>query len=140
MGPSYAPAADDGRLYLKMYGRKLYEYALNTVPGVVKESLDRAGLGLADVSKVLLHQANAKMDEAILKRLLRLYGIAEPPRGIMPMTISWLGNSSVATVPTLLDLICRRQLDGHSIDSGDVVVFASVGAGMNVNSVVYRWP
>jgi len=141
MGPSYAAGADGGgRLYLKMYGRKLYEYALNTVPGVVKESLDRAGLQLGDVAKVLLHQANAKMDEAILKRLLRLYGISEAPEGIMPMTISWLGNSSVATVPTLLDLICRRKLDGHIIESGDVVVLASVGAGMNVNSVVYRWP
>ena len=140
MGQSYAADAQDGRLFLKMHGRKLYEYALSTVPGVVKDSLDRAGLGLADVSKVLLHQANAKMDEAILKRLFRLYGEASTPPDVMPMTIAWLGNSSVATVPTLLDLICRGELEGHRIDSGDVVVLASVGAGMNVNSVVYRWP
>ncbi len=95
-----------------MFGRKLYNYALTNVPGVVKKSLDKAGLDLADVKKVFLHQANAKMDEAILKRLFKLYKVAEIPDGIMPMSISWLGNSSVATVPTLLDLVVRGR-DGR---------------------------
>ena len=140
MGPSNDRATRDGNLYLKMHGRKLYEYALTTVPGVVKESLDRAGLDLGDVTKVLLHQANGKMDAAILKRLLKLYGVTEVAPGLMPMTISRLGNSSVATVPTLLDEIVRGHLDDQRLASGDLLVFASVGAGMNVNSAVYRWP
>jgi 3-oxoacyl-[acyl-carrier-protein] synthase-3 len=140
MGTSYKPDYEDSTLFLKMYGRKLYEYALSKVPGLVRESLEKAGLELGDVSKVLLHQANAKMDLAILKRLFRLYGEREVPAEVMPMTISWLGNSSVATVPTLLDLICRGKLDGHGFAAGDIVVLASVGAGMNINSVVYRWP
>ncbi len=80
------------------------------------------------------------MDEAILKRLFRLYGEREVPAEVMPMTISWLGNSSVATVPTLLDLISKGKLDGHGFAAGDNIVLASVGAGMNINSVVYRWP
>jgi len=138
MGPSYDPQHPDDRLFLKMKGRKLYEYAVETVPGVVRESLDRARLDLTDVAKVLLHQANAKMDHAILKRLFRLYGMNEIPSHILPMTISWLGNSSVATLPTLLDLMRRGRMEGHAFSSGDVVVFASVGAGMNINSMVYR--
>jgi 3-oxoacyl-[acyl-carrier-protein] synthase-3 len=140
MGSSYDPDTDDGTLFLKMYGRKLYEYALSKVPGLVRESLEKAGLALRDVTKVLLHQANAKMDEAILKRLFRLYGEREVPPEVMPMTISWLGNSSVATVPTLLDLISKGKLDGHGFATGDIVVLASVGAGMNINSIVYRCP
>jgi len=140
MGPSFNPDAGDHKLCLKMQGRKLYEYALTTVPGVVRQSLERAGLGLEDVDKVLLHQANGKMDEAILKRLFKLYGIQEIPAGIMPMTISWLGNSSVATLPTLLDLIQRGELADQALASGATAVFASVGAGMNINSVVYRCP
>jgi 3-oxoacyl-[acyl-carrier-protein] synthase-3 len=140
MGKSYAPDFADDRLFLKMHGRKLYEYALTTVPGVVRQSLERAGLTLGDVHKVLIHQANGKMDEAILKRLFKLYGVREIPPDIMPMTIARLGNSSVATVPTLLDLIRRGELEGHALKSGDIAVFASVGAGMNVNSVVYRCP
>jgi 3-oxoacyl-[acyl-carrier-protein] synthase-3 len=140
MGPSYDPEHPDDRLFLKMHGRRLYEYALQTVPGVVRESLNRAGLTLTDVVKVLLHQANAKMDHAILKRLFRLYEVEEIPSRIMPMTISWLGNSSVATLPTLFDLMRRGTLEGQGFHSGDTVVFASVGAGMNINSLVYRCP
>jgi 3-oxoacyl-[acyl-carrier-protein] synthase-3 len=140
METSLSPNGQGGTLFLRMNGRKLYEYALTTVPGVVRESLEKAGMTLSDVDKVLIHQANAKMDEAILKRLFKLYGREEAPPEIMPMTISWLGNSSVATLPTLLDLLTRRRLEGHRAGPGDVVVFASVGAGMNVNSLVYRWP
>ena len=57
---------------------------------------------------------------------------------VMPMTISWLGNSSVATLPTLLDLILKGKMDDHKLESGAAIVFSSVGAGMNINSVVYR--
>jgi 3-oxoacyl-[acyl-carrier-protein] synthase III len=125
-------------LYLKMDGRKLYSYALQNVPGLVKQSIDKAGVELGDIRKVLIHQANEKMDEAILQRLFKLYGQETIPEGIMPMTIGRLGNSSVATVPTLLDLILRKKMNGHTINPGDIIVLASVGAGMNINSVVYR--
>lgn len=139
MGSSYHPEAFLESLFLKMEGRKLYKYALNNVAGAMKEALGRAGLDARDVKKILLHQANGKMDEGILAAFYELYGI-EPPPGVMPMTISWLGNSSVATVPTLLDLIMKGEMPGHSFASGDVIIFASVGAGMHINAVVYRWP
>ena len=138
MGRSYNEEAFIEALFLKMEGRKLYKYALNTVAGAIKDSLDRAGLRIDDVKKVLIHQANGKMDEAILRALYQLYGISEPPLDVMPMTISWLGNSSVATIPTLLDLIRKRQMPEHELRSGDIVVFASVGAGMHINAAVYR--
>jgi len=140
MGKSYNPNYKDDELFLKMDGRKLYEYALRTVPHVVKESLTEAGLSLSDVNRVLLHQANAKMDDAILKRLYKLYGEKEIPPYVMPMTISRLGNSSVATLPTLLDLLLKGKIENHELKKGDIVVFASVGAGMNINSLVYRMP
>ncbi len=141
MGHSYNEEVFIEALFLKMEGRKLYKYALNNVAGAIKETLDRAGLGIGDVKKVLIHQANGKMDEAILDALYKLYGIDDAPHDeVMPMTISWLGNSSVATIPTLLDLILKKKLAPHEIRSGDVVVFASVGAGMHINAMVYRVP
>jgi 3-oxoacyl-[acyl-carrier-protein] synthase-3 len=139
MGPSYKEQVFLEALFLKMEGRKLYRYALTTVAGAIREVLDRAGVHLREVAKVLIHQANGKMDEAILAALYALYELPVPP-GVMPMTISWLGNSSVATLPTLLDLIRREQLDDHRIRSGDTIVIASVGAGMHVNAAVYREP
>ncbi|WP_026897422.1 3-oxoacyl-ACP synthase III family protein [Daejeonella oryzae] len=138
-GKSSKPDFVSEDLFIKMDGRKIYEYALTNVPLVIKQTLDKAGLDIRDVKKVLVHQANGKMDEAILKRLFRLYDIKEVPFTIMPMTIAKYGNSSVATVPTLLDLILKHQLKDHEINSGDIVVLASVGAGMNINSMVYRF-
>src|ERR1051325_1764464 len=140
MGASYNPEVFVKALFLKMEGRKLYKYALNHVAETVKEALDRAGVHLRDVKKVLIHQANGKMDEAILDAVFELYDAGKPSHDVMPMTISWLGNSSVATIPTLLDLILRGEMEGHAISAGDVIVFASVGAGMHINAVVYRWP
>ena len=140
MGSSYNPDFRDGAIFLKMLGRKLYEYAVTTVPELVRESLERAKVTLQDVNKVLMHQANGKMNSMILKRLFNHEGIQKIPSGIMPMTISFLGNSSVATIPTLLDLIVGGKLEGQELKERDLVVFAAVGAGMNINSVVYRWP
>jgi 3-oxoacyl-[acyl-carrier-protein] synthase III len=140
MGPSYNPSEQSGRIYIKMDGHDIYKYAVKTVPVVVKQNLEKSGLALADVKKVLVHQANEKLDAAIIKRLFDLYKVKEIPADIMPMIISWTGNSSVATLPTLLDLILKGQLNGHRLEPGDIVVFASVGAGMNVNSMVYRVP
>ncbi len=127
--------------FLKMNGRKLYQYALSTVPQAIKLCLDEINVPITDIKKVLIHQANGKMDDAILKRLYELYGIAEQdiPADVMPMTVHWLGNSSVATLPTLLDLILQDKLPPHTIQKGDKVVFASVGAGMNINATVYQF-
>jgi 3-oxoacyl-[acyl-carrier-protein] synthase-3 len=140
IGGSYNPNHNSDELFLKMDGHEIYKYAVKMVPQVVKESLDKRGFTLTHVKKVLIHQANQKMDEAILKRLFKLYGIKDIPEYIMPMTISWLGNSSVATLPTMFDLLQRGELENHRLHSGDIAVFASVGAGMNINSVVYRMP
>jgi 3-oxoacyl-[acyl-carrier-protein] synthase III len=140
MGQADHPDHEGDEIYLKMDGRRVYEYALGTVPSVVKESLDKSGLSLADVDKVLIHQANEKMDQAILKRLCRLYDVQDVPMSIMPMTIARLGNSSVATVPTMLDLLLKGKLEGHDPVPGGVMVMTSVGAGMNINSLVYRSP
>jgi 3-oxoacyl-[acyl-carrier-protein] synthase-3 len=60
------------------------------------------------------------------------------PEGIMPMSIGKLGNSSVATVPTLYDMILNNSLDNQEIKNGDVIIFASVGAGMYINAIVYK--
>lgn len=139
MGYSYdKERAKNKELFLKMNGRRLYQYALENVPKTIKAGLDKLNMHITDIKKVLLHQANGKMDDAILSRLLRLYDIKDIPEEIMPMTISWLGNSSVATVPTLLDLIVRNEIEPHLLKKGDNIILASVGAGMNINSVIYR--
>ena len=124
--------------YIKMDGRKIYEFALNNVPNAIKTCLDNSGASIKDVKKIFIHQANEKMDEAILKRFYKLYK-TEIPKDIMPMSIQTLGNSSVATIPTLFDLVRNNKLENHSLNKGDVIIFASVGAGMHINAIVYKY-
>jgi 3-oxoacyl-[acyl-carrier-protein] synthase-3 len=57
----------------------------------------------------------------------------------MPMSIHKFGNSSVATVPTLFDLVKNEKLGNHELDKGDIIMFASVGAGMHINAITYRY-
>ncbi len=137
-GKSFNKNEDNDTRYIKMYGRKIYEYALNNVPIAMKAALDKSGVDILDVKKIFIHQANEKMDEAIVKRFYRLYK-TKLPEGIMPMSIHRLGNSSVATVPSLFDLVKKGEIENQEINKGDVVIFASVGAGMNINAIVYRY-
>lgn len=137
-GESYNPEIGHDTRYIKMQGSKIYQFALTHVPAAMKICLDRSGVSINQVKKVLIHQANEKMDEAIIKRFFRLYK-TPAPEGIMPMSIHLLGNSSVATVPTLLDLLRKGELNGHDdLKEGDIIMLASVGAGMSINAITYR--
>ena len=138
MGKSNFPDADSRIRYMKMKGRKVYEYAMLHVPAAMKNCLEKANVSIQDVKKVFIHQANEKMDEGIIHRLFKLYGLKEIPEHIMPMNIHKFGNSSVATIPTLFDMVTKGSLNDHELNTGDIVLFASVGAGMNINAVCYR--
>lgn len=137
-GKSYNNQSCPDIKYIKMNGRKIYEFALINVPQAMKKCLDDSGYAINQLDKIIIHQANEKMDEAIVSRFYRLYD-KTVPENIMPMVINKLGNSSVATIPSLLTMIKRGELPQHSIRKEDVVLFASVGAGMNINAFVYRF-
>ena len=124
--------------YIKMNGRKIYNFALMHVPTAMKACLDKSGIDIKDIKKVFLHQANEKMDDAICERFYKLYDM-EVPEHIMPMSIGKLGNSSVATLPTLLDLVKQGQIENHEIKPNDIIILASVGAGMNINAMIYKF-
>lgn len=136
MDDGYDPHAPAMK-YMKMKGRKVYEYALKHVPAAMKVCLDKSGCDIGSLKKIFIHQANEKMDEAIVQAFYQLYGV-EVPKDIMPMCIRYLGNSSVATIPTLYDLVKKGCDPLHTVSKGDLVMFASVGAGMNINAVTYR--
>jgi 3-oxoacyl-[acyl-carrier-protein] synthase III len=138
LGRSYCPPSNGHTRYLKMQGRKVYEFALRTVPAAMKSCLDACKIEPEQVKKIFLHQANEKMDAAIVKAFYGLFGGQEAPDDIMPMNIRELGNSSVATIPTLFDMVKKAAIPGHRLFPGDIILFASVGAGMSINAVCYR--
>jgi 3-oxoacyl-[acyl-carrier-protein] synthase-3 len=136
-GPSYNKELDQDIRYIKMHGRKIYEFALSHVPQAMAECLSESGIHIDRIKKVLIHQANEKMDEAIIHRFYKIYK-QSPPVNVMPMSIHKLGNSSVATVPTLYHLLIKNELAEHSLSEGDIIILASVGAGMNINAMIYQ--
>jgi 3-oxoacyl-[acyl-carrier-protein] synthase-3 len=136
-GNSFNKDHDPDVRYIKMHGRKIYEFALTNVPKAMASCLEKSGIPIEKVKKVLIHQANEKMDEAIIHRFFKQYK-QTPPEGVMPMSIHKLGNSSVATVPTLFDLMMKGELENQTLAKGDIIVFASVGSGMNINAIVYQ--
>lgn len=136
---SYNKALDAPTLF-KMNGKDVYKYATVWVPKVIKAALDKAGLTAADVDMFLFHQANGKMLHAFANNLAQMYNI----EGLnfdtkIPTTIDFTGNTSVATIPTMLDLILKHKLGTYSISPGMKVVMASVGAGMHCNAIVYQF-
>ncbi len=137
-GKSNRNEEEDDTRYIKMNGRKIYEFALTHVPEAMKACLEESGKSIEDVKKVFLHQANEKMDEAIIARFYKQYKM-KAPENVMPMSIHELGNSSVATVPTLLDLVITGNIPNQELKKGDVIILASVGAGMNINALVYQY-
>ena len=136
-GESYNLEDESDTRFIKMNGRKIYEFACIHVPQAMKACLDASGYGIDDVKKIFIHQANEKMDEAIVKRFYKLYN-QSMPANVMPMMIHETGNSSVATVPTLFDRVLNNELNQHQVNKGDIVLFASVGAGMNINCIAYQ--
>lgn len=136
MGDSLKPGTEGQ--YIRMYGKGVFRYAVSKVPVAMNECLAKAGLKLEDVDKFVMHQANMKMNKIILKHLYELNGYTDYPEEMMPLVVDKLGNSSAATVPTVLDLIMKGVMEGHAIEKGDIVVFASVGAGMHANCIVYK--
>lgn len=137
MGESRNPEMGDSK-YVKMQGPSVFKYGLETVPQAIRHCLDKAGLGIGDVTKFFMHQANERMIRGMLQKLSELYGVDTLPDELVPYSVQFLGNSSAATVPTLLDLVIKGQIEGHELKAGDVCVFASVGAGMHANCILYR--
>jgi 3-oxoacyl-[acyl-carrier-protein] synthase III len=140
IGKSLKNNEGSGSCYLHMNGKEVYRYATTWLPQVIKKALDKAHLGVDDVDMFLLHQANGKMLNAIANNLAGLYGKDGASfEGKIPVIIQFTGNTSVATVPTLFALIMAGQLPGYAIRPGMKVVFASVGAGMHCNALVYQF-
>ena len=138
MDKAFDRSIDNSRLFLKMNGRKVYRYAVETVPQLILDCLQEQRLRLDDVRYVLIHQANGKMLRVMARRLFDLAGKMPFNEAVFPMNVQQMGNNSVATIPTLLDELAGGHLNERGLQPGDLLVFASVGAGMHANCLLYR--
>ncbi len=114
--------------YLFMDGGEVFKFAVKQTSEAISQTLDKAGLSVDDVDWFILHQANARINQSIAKRL-------HIPMEKIPMNLDHVGNTSGGSVPILLDEVCKKGL----LKSGDKVVFAGFGAGLTWGVMVCEW-
>ena len=121
--------ADEMRMpYVHMNGPEVYKFAVRTVPNAILEALEQAGMTADDVDCFVLHQANIRIIESVAKRL-------NQPMDKFPTNLQECGNISAASVPILLDKICKEG----KIKKGDKIVLAGFGAGLTWGACVIGW-
>lgn len=136
MDVSYKPG-EPASLYMKMEGKQVYRYAVTYVPQLVEDCLEQSGIPIEKVDHFFFHQANEKMIVAMAEKLFKRKGINGDIDKLVPMTVQCTGNTSVATIPTMWDLIEQKKLPNHTVKEGDIIVMAAVGAGMHANCMIY---
>ena len=131
-GGSHTPASHrtvaERLHFIKMKGREVFRFAVRAIPAATREVLERAGLALADVDCLILHQANQRIIEAATRSL----GIS--PEGVYS-NLERYGNTSAASIPIALS----EAADRGCIQPGDLVVCVGFGAGLTWAAAAIRW-
>lgn len=119
---------DDREHYIQMDGQEVYRFATRRVPQCIEEALSDAGLAVPDIDLFVLHQANARIIDAVAKRL-------HADRDKFPTNLERVGNMSSASIPVLLDELNRQG----KLHRGDRIVLAGFGAGLTIGACVMTW-
>jgi 3-oxoacyl-[acyl-carrier-protein] synthase-3 len=113
---------------LSMNGRATFQFAVKTCADVITRLLDRAGKAFEDLKLVVTHQANARIIEAIARRL-------DKPMDKFLLNMETIGNTSAASVIIAFDEAIRTNRLQH----GDLVVTVAFGAGLEYAGALIRW-
>lgn len=119
---------DDREHYIQMDGQEVYRFATRRVPQCIEEALADAGLAVPDIDLFVLHQANARIIDAVAKRL-------HADREKFPTNLERVGNLSSASIPVLL----YEQHRQGKLHRGDRIVLAGFGAGLTIGACVMTW-
>lgn len=114
--------------FLYMDGGEVFKFAVKKVPESIQETLQKADLKAEEIDWFLLHQANARINQSIAKKL-------KISIDKVPMNVDKCGNTSAASVPILLDEVNRKGM----LKSGDKVVLAGFGSGLTWGTTVLEW-
>lgn len=113
---------------IRMDGPTVYRYAVGSMTDVTREVLERAGLSVDDIDLFFYHQANARIIDAVGKRLH-----LDPDRVVN--VIGEFANTSAASLPIALSA-ARRE---GRLRDGDRLLLSAFGAGMVWGAVVATW-
>ncbi len=121
-------AVKQSEAFIHMEGREVFKVAVNTLGGIVDETLTAAGMTQADVDWLVPHQANVRIINAIAKKL-------SLPSERVVVTVQDHGNTSAASIPLALDTAVR---DGR-VQRGDTLFFEAFGGGFTWGSTLLNY-
>ncbi len=114
--------------FIGMDGQAVFKFAVKKVPQAIRGVLRRNRISPDAIDWFILHQANQRIIDAVIKRL----GIGEEK---FPTNVSEYGNTSSASIPILLDEMVQKGL----LKKGQKIVLAGFGAGLSWGAVVLKW-
>ncbi len=119
---------DEGLVYPKMDGKKVFVEAVTRMGQVLKEGLEKNSLGFEEIDLFLFHQANLRINEAVAEQL-------KIPREKVFNTIHKYGNTTAATIP----LGMYDAIGAGVLKPGMRVAMAAFGSGYTWASAVLRY-
>ena len=120
-------AVVDDKLF-RQDGRKVFKEVCPLVAKIITAQLEKLELTPEQVKRFWLHQANANMNELILK--LVVGKDADLDRA--PIILDEFANTSSAGV------IIAMHRTGEQVDNGEYAVISSFGAGYSVGSIIVQ--
>ncbi|HKD10630.1 MAG TPA: 3-oxoacyl-[acyl-carrier-protein] synthase III C-terminal domain-containing protein, partial [Thermoanaerobaculia bacterium] len=126
--PYFSPQmfAENGQIPV-VEGRQVFRLATTAMPRVVRDVLERYGLTLDDLSLLLMHQANLRINEAVQKAL----GLSDEK---VFNNIQVYGNTTAATLP----LVFHEAKAAGRVRPGDLICFTALGAGLHWGAGLVR--
>jgi 3-oxoacyl-[acyl-carrier-protein] synthase-3 len=119
---------EEGRHWLVMDGKEVFRHAVVRMPESVRAVLGTLGLGPADLSLLIPHQANLRISEMVQRDL----GLRDDQ---VYNNIMQYGNTTAATIPIALDECVRAG----RLHEGDLLVMTAFGSGFMWGSAAMRW-
>ena len=116
----------NGPIY--MDGQATYKFAVSSVPKLINDVMEKAGVSPDDIDMFLLHQANLRIIEAVQKR------VKQPDEKFF-ININKYGNTSAASVALAMD---EAKKEGK-LKPGMKVLLAGFGAGKTYGAIIFEW-
>jgi 3-oxoacyl-[acyl-carrier-protein] synthase-3 len=113
---------------LTMKGKEIFKVAVTTMADIALRTLKKNQMTTDDLDWFVPHQANLRIIEAMANRL-------KFPMEKVLINVDRYGNTSAATIPTMLD---EANRDGR-IKSGQTILLDAFGAGLTNGAVLVRW-
>jgi 3-oxoacyl-[acyl-carrier-protein] synthase-3 len=118
---------DQGRHWPQMDGKTIFKLAVQKLPEVTREALQKAALALGDIDLFIPHQANLRINQ-FFQQSLKLTDDK------VFNNIQRYGNTTAASIPIAFDEALEMKLIGN----GSTVLFLGLGAGLTWGAVIVR--